>query len=125
MVDKRTSSIRGLWRPAHPVRDAVILVAVHLVFAAVVAWNYIGVGYAFSDGAVSSYDELPRLGDGPRNGFAAIGLSVLLVAPLTLIALAVYRRFAWVVPVLGMIWCLVAVSYYTTTFEHPAPMVGG
>ena len=72
-----------------------------------------------------SYDELPRLGDGPRNGFAGIWIPVLLEPVIVLVSLAITRRYAWVGPALAMLASLVLAVYSYTTFELPDPPVGG
>jgi hypothetical protein len=123
MVEKERT-VRA-WFVADPVRSAVLLVGLHVVFSVILWFGFIGAAYGFSDGRVASYDELTYLGSGPGRALAAISQLLVLSAFVTLFALLVVRRFAWVVPVLGMLASTTAAVYYFTTLEHPAPLVGG
>jgi len=126
MVEERPDTgkagFRSIWRPLF---GAAALAAAHVLFAVVLTFALIGAGYGFSGNAVSSYDELPRLGDGPRNGFAGIWIPVLLEPVIVLVSLAITRRYAWVGPALAMLASLVLAVYFFTTFELPDPPVGG
>ena len=120
-VDRFNRAVERSW----PVLRTFLLVALHVVVAVVTSSVFIGYGYGVGGGAVSSYDELPRLGDGARNGFAGIWIPVLLSPLAALIALAISRRFAWIGPVLAMLASVVLAVYFATTFEQPEPLVGG
>jgi hypothetical protein len=107
-----------------PGRLAAALVVAQLVVAAVVVWRLVEAGYWAADDPGSTLAPPPH-SDGYRFGFVVIALSVLVVTPATLLALAVARRFAWVVPVLGVAWVVVAAVYFFTTYERPIPSVVG
>jgi hypothetical protein len=125
MVENRVDRFNRAVERSWPVLRTFLLVALRVVVAAVTSYVFIGYGYGFGGGAVSSYDQLARLGDGARNGFAGIWIPVLLSPLAALISLAISRRFAWIGPVLAMLASVVLAVYFATTFEQPEPLVGG
>ena len=109
--------------PRLPAAATVVLVAAQWIVAAILASTIISVGYRYA--GVSSFDELPKLGNGPALGLAtSLGLPLLLT-PLALVLLATrFRPFTWAVPVLGMLASIALWFYAVSTFEQPIN-VGG
>ena len=114
--------LRSAWKP---VLRFAALWAVHVFVALLTTFAFLSAAFGAFDGAIEGRDELYRLGDGPFRGFAGIWLPVLLNPVAALVALAVAPRYAWVGPVLAMLATVLLAVFFATTFERPAPVLGG
>lgn len=100
---------------------AVAAQGVQLISALILNEALLGAAYAFSDGEVSSGDELHLLGPSGQVGLALIGLITLLsIASTGAMAWREESRpYAWIAPVVGIVLGVVACLLAIAGFQAP------
>lgn len=107
-------------------------VALHFVVSFLLVAVLVSAAYAFAadvpgGGEVSSFDQLTKLGPSP--GLALVWLVGIGMASATLTCVAVCwsptRKYAWIVPAIGILLSVLAVLRAVSDFLPPAPETGG
>ncbi|MEL4317707.1 hypothetical protein WJX64_01675 [Leifsonia sp. YIM 134122] len=107
-------------------------VIVHFIASVMILFVLADAAYDFADsipggGEVSSADQLYKLGPSPTVGAYALAGVGILSAICTLIAAISWRtrRWAWLVPVVGILLSALAVVISISAFVPPPPDLGG
>lgn len=106
------------------------LVVVHFFVCVGVVMAIIGAGYRFAEGipgagSVDSVDQMYKLGRG--YWWAVFGLAVCGVLDfcITVPAVVTRRRWAWIVPTVGIVVSILLYFVAVASFEVPPPDLGG
>ena len=99
--------------------------AFSVLLSAILTFAIITYAYAFSDHQIGSYDQLYMLGSGPANALAWAWIPGLSGSGLGLVLLLTPAdRYAWFLPMGGLVLDVGLAFFYCTTFQQPPPMGG-
>jgi len=104
-----------------------VLVGIGAVLAGLMVCDFIlTAAYSSAPGQVSSIKDLWKVGPGPSHGFASVVIPLAIASVVSTALLGGrHHRLAWLPMVIAVAVGLILALYFVTTFQTPAPDVGG